>query len=251
MTALRAHALQSGRLHSHDPDQLLSDLEIPSRNPNSVAIGISGLRRPRGRRDHDTLLTFGIAPSAVSNEVPQANSGLGAALLSLFDDIVANDSCNHDDLMNDLDDAGSGNDEQPNVKIRNSNEGSISGQKHEMGTVGSFYIETESFKLSEESEALFQVKHVGLNNVVSVEMPSAEHSVQVVSPNRTQRLSVERFTTDSRDHSDNVVSPIQGVATPRRAKVTYECSRDVTKPARLSSSVRQEMQSENDAEMDM
>ena len=92
LTALREHASQCGRAHSDDPDQLLPDIDIHLQRPSPAAIRNSGLGRLRARRDQDIESAFGISNCKLSTDVTQSNSGLGAALLSVLNDIVAHDS---------------------------------------------------------------------------------------------------------------------------------------------------------------
>ncbi len=247
LAALRAHALQCGRLPSDDPDQLLPDFAIPSHKVNSIEIGHSSLGRPRARRDQDSPSTFGISRSKKSIEVVQANSGLGAALLSVFNDIVSHESSGHDDLPLDLDVASSDDDELQDVNI--SDESSTLKPEHEKGTDEHSYVESESSELIGAFEVSFQGKHPSQNNAVSDQMHHIERSDGAVAP-----LPPVTITTTAVGHPDNAVPPTQGVATPRRKKLilTSKNSRDVTQPASaLSSSVHLDIQIESNAEMDM
>jgi hypothetical protein len=88
LTALRAHASQHGHIDADDPDQLLADSDMPSPVTNR---SVSPLRR-RIRRDEEGEAAFGTPRANLSGGNVQTNTGLGAALLSIFNDIVADSS---------------------------------------------------------------------------------------------------------------------------------------------------------------
>ena len=88
LTALRAHASQHGHIDADDPDQLLADSDMPSPVTNR---SVSPLRR-RTRRDEEGEAAFGTPRVNMSGGDVQTNTGLGAALLSIFNDIVADSS---------------------------------------------------------------------------------------------------------------------------------------------------------------
>jgi hypothetical protein len=228
-------------------------MEILSQKPHSVAPGKSSLGRPRPRRDEDLPLTFGNSRSKLSSEVAQTqHSGLGAALLSVFDEIVAHDSNPYDDPAHDFDGASIDNEEQRNVNL--DDEVSTLDSEPEKGTFLSHHVESaESSNLNGTSEALVQFEDMSQSNAIPREMFVSESSAKAVPPLRNKPSSPP-IMTDAADDPREVVPPIQGVATPRRAKFIFtgQDPLDVTKSiCTLSSSMHEELQSEHIAEMDM
>jgi hypothetical protein len=90
--ALRVHASRCGHAYAQDPDQLLPGLDDHQPQP-APAVVLSTLR-PRVRRSEDAEAVFSTSLETASSKVVPTNSGLGAALLSMFNDIVAGNSDN-------------------------------------------------------------------------------------------------------------------------------------------------------------
>ena len=252
LTALREHASQCGRAHSDDPDQLLPDIEIQLQRPSPAAIRNSGLGRLRARRDQDIESAFGISNCKLSTDVTQSNSGLGAALLSVLNDIVAHDSDqNHVHPQQDIDAASSNDDMNEEFDVNMFNESSTPNPALEKGTKFHSDVEFESPKMLVTSVAPLESNDLSQTNVVSRDLLVSERSVGVIVPLETNQASSQMMM---KGHPEDVVPPNLGVATPRRAKViqTGHISQDATHATSgASQSVQQEEHPENFGEMDM
>ncbi len=252
LTALREHASQCGRAHSDDPDQLLPDIDIHLQRPSPAAIRNSGLGRLRARRDQDIDSAFGISNCKLSTDVTQSNSGLGAALLSVLNDIVAHDSDqNRVHPQQDIDSASSNDDMNEELDVNMFKESSTPDPALEKGTMFHVDVEFESPKTIVTSVASSESCNLSQTNVVSGDLLVSERSVGVIVPLQTKLAASQMMMTG---HLEDVVPPTLGVATPRRAKViqtgyiSQEATHATSGPPQ---SVQQEEHPENFGEMDM
>ncbi len=264
LIALREHASQLGHVHADDPDQLLPEHESNVPPPVSVEIrhASSSPIRPlnRVRRGEDAGYGSGNSLAVKSSGVVQTNSGLGAALLSVFNDIVAADSSREDILLHssnpDLDGSKcTGHSEEKLDVDVNCEESSLSSERDEMTKLMSAEVESESPHSIETPSASLQDIDFIQNDHVSAFLPRTEHHMSSDTIRGMEQPSPPRIeTTFQAEHPEAIAPPVQGVATPRRAKTINSgpSSLKMTHPPMDTFTTRdQYMQSTGDNEMDM
>ena len=261
LIALREHASQLGHVHADDPDQLLPEHERNIPTPGSVAIRheSSSPMRPRVRRGEDASDGLGISLAVKSSGVVQTNSGLGAALLSVFDDIVAADSSREDILLHssnpDLDGSKSTGHSEEKLDVDvNCEESSLSSERDELTKLMKADVESESPHSIKTPSASLQDIDFVQNDHVSAFLAQTEHRMSSDTIRGMEQPSPTRIETICQaEHPEAILPPVQGVATPRRAKTMNSGpSSLMTHPPMDTCTTRdQYMQPTGDNEMDM
>jgi hypothetical protein len=217
LTALRAHASQRGHTaQADDPERLLPDNDSHHSKRDPVTIGNpnSSPIRPRVRRHEEEESHFGSSLVVQSSGVA-LNSGLGAALMSVFNDIVSDTS--NQEICHPSDFGGSNSeDRDEKLDFDASCEDVSPRQAHE--EVAQLMNADVEFDLVASSDPLFQNAIICQNDVCSAEASSSEHSVTSVKPDRSKQPSPLREVSTSLDLMSVVAPPTHGSATPRRAK---------------------------------
>jgi hypothetical protein len=262
LIALREHASQLGHLHSDDPDQLLPEQqEINVPTPGSVDRHASSSPiRPRVRRGEDADYGSGNSLAVKSSGVVQTNSGLGAALLSVFNDIVAADSSREDILLHssnpDLDGSKSTSHSEEKLDVYvNCEESSFSSEREEITKLMRAEVESESPHSIQTPSASLQDIDFIQNDHVSAFLPETEQHMSSVAIQGMEQSSQPRIeTTFQAEHPEAIAPPVQGVATPRRAKTNNSGSSTLkmTHPPMDTFTIHdQYIQPTGDNEMDM
>jgi len=244
LTALRAHASQRGHTaQTDDPERLLPDNDSHHSKRDPVTIGNpnSSPIRPRVRRHEEEESHFGSSLVVQSSGVA-LNSGLGAALMSVFNDIVSDSS--NQEICHPSDFGGSNSDDRDekldfdisceDVSPRPANE--------EVAQLMNADVE---FDLIATSDPSFHNVVICQNDECSAETSSSEHSVTSVKSNRSKQPSPLREVSTRLDLMNAVAPPAHGSATPRRAKEIQ------TARSALSTSRDQSAQLVDEQEMDM
>lgn len=268
LTALRAHASQHGHVDTGDPDQLLrsddNDLPRPaSPNRSSNSSPLSPLRRRIRRDEENRQEGFGPPHSTVSSGDVQSNTGLGAALLSIFNDIVADNSnrgsqsailnpslpqpqhqprCTGDHPQNDVDMTP-----ESNVDVEVFSEmSSASPGYDELTQFMGAEVDFETPHRSEGSHDSFHDIEVRQDVPVSIIIAPPENHGGV-----TPRRVKQQLQQSAVQVHDVIAPPIHGGITPRRMKNTGPIGRYSQEVVSPISARHQEACPGSEQEMDM
>ncbi len=212
LIALRAHASQRVCVHADDPDQLLPDNGSDLPNPVALRHATSPPPiRPRLRRVEDASFGFLHASESKKGALPHPSSGLGAALLSVFNDIVADNGSHGGKLSSDFNVAKSDFEDKIDVDV-SVDDAPLSPQRDEVAKSRSSEI---GAILNLTSITSLQDTDLPQDDPVSVILFPPENfgssaTLCQTYPVTTQIICVDRL--------EAVVPPEKGVATPRRAK---------------------------------